>query len=284
MIELDYLVIGHVTRDLVDGGSAVGGTASYAARTALALDCRVGVVTSADPEFVLSPALDGVLIARVPALTTTTFENIYTPDGRRQIIHGVADMLTPDMIPSHWRVVPASGVVHVGPVARECDVALTETWGDGFVGVTPQGWMRRWDEQGNVSGSLWEEPGPWLARADAVVLSDEDVGGDEALVARYAAQSRLLVVTHGVVGCTVYVEGESRSFVAPDVHQVDPTGAGDIFAAAFFVCLQRQGDPWMAARFANCIASNSVMRAGLASTPKPGEVACCEHLFIDEVG
>ncbi len=284
MIELDYLVIGHVTRDLVDGGSAVGGTASYAARTALALDCRVGVVTSADPGFVLSPELDGALIARVPALTTTTFENIYTLDGRRQVIHSVADRLTPDMIPSHWRVVPASGVVHVGPVARECDVALTETWDDVFVGVTPQGWMRRWDQRGYVSGSLWEEPEPWLARANAVVLSDEDVGGDEALVARYASQSRLLVVTHGVVGCTVYVEGQSRSYVAPAVRQVDPTGAGDIFSAAFFVCLQRQGDPWMAARFANCVASNSVARAGLASTPKPGEVACCEQLFIDEVG
>ena len=111
MIELDYLVIGHVTRDLVDGSSAVGGTASYAARTALALDCRVGVVTSASPEFVLSPVLDGIQIARVPAPTTTTFENIYTPDGRRQVIHSVADRLAPDMIPSHWRVVPANGVV-----------------------------------------------------------------------------------------------------------------------------------------------------------------------------
>jgi sugar/nucleoside kinase (ribokinase family) len=284
MIELDYLVVGHVTRDLVDSGSAVGGTASYAARTALALNCRVGVVTSASPELVLSPVLDGALIARVPALTTTTFENVYTPDGRRQVIHGVADRLTPDIVPPDWRVVPASGVVHVGPVARECDVALADAWGDAFVGVTPQGWMRRWDKRGHVSGSLWQEPEPWLARANAVVLSDEDVGGDETLLVRYASQTRLLVVTHGVVGCTVYVGGQDRSFVAPAVHQVDPTGAGDIFAAAFFVSLQRRGDPWMAARFANCVAANSVTRSGLASTPRPGEVACCEQLFIDEVG
>jgi sugar/nucleoside kinase (ribokinase family) len=58
---------------------------------------------------------------------------------------------------------------------------------------------------------------------------------------------------------------------------VDPTGAGDIFAAAFFVALQRVGDAWTAARFANCIAARSVTRAGLKSTPTPDEIVRCER-------
>ena len=85
-----------------------------------------------------------------------------------------------------------------------------------------------------------------LARADAVVLSQEDVVGDESLIAQYAAQTRVLVVTEGAAGCTVYVEGRSRHFSAPGVDEVDPTGAGDVFAAVFFVHLQRNGDPWQA--------------------------------------
>ncbi len=270
--ELDYLVIGHVTRDLVDGTFTVGGTVSYAARTVRALGCRVGVVTSASPDLDLSQVLDGALITRFPATTTTTFKNIYISDGRRQVLHTVAETLVPEMVPPNWR----AAIVHLGPVARECAPALVNAFGNAFVGVTPQGWMRRWDQAGRVSCCQWEEAEKLLARADAVVLSEEDVAGDEALVAQYAAQTRLLVVTRGAAGCTVYTGGQSRRFPAPAMPEVDPTGAGDIFAATFFVWLQRRGDPWMAARFANCVAARSVTRAGLSGTPSPEEVACCE--------
>ena len=275
VIELDYLVIGHVTRDLINGAFTVGGTVSYSARTALALDCHVGIVTSASSDLELGQVLNGALVTRLPASTTTTFRNMYTSDGRRQVLHSLAETLTPEMVPSHWR----AEIVHVGPVARECDPALAGAFGDTFVGVTPQGWMRRWDQSGHVNSCLWEEAEPWLARADAVVLSDEDVCNDESLVAQYASQTRLLVVTHGTTGCTVFMQGQTRSFLAPPVHEVDPTGAGDIFAAAFFVTLWRFGDPWTAARFANCIAAGSVTREGLASTPNPDEVAHCKQIL-----
>ena len=275
--ELDYLIIGHVTRDLIDGTFTIGGTVSYAARTARALGCRVGAVTSASPDLDLSQVLDGVLITRFPAATTTTFENVYTSNGRRQVLHSVAETLVPEMMPSNWR----APIVHLGPVARECDPALVGAFGDAFVGLTPQGWMRRWDQDGHVSCCHWEDAEELRSRAGAVVLSEEDVAGDESLVARYASQSRLLVLTQGAAGCTVYTAGQSRHFSAPAVHEVDPTGAGDIFAAAFFVWLQRQGDPWMAARFANCVAARSVTRAGLLSTPSVEEVARCER-YLEE--
>ena len=272
MVELDYLVIGHATRDLADGSFTIGGTVSYAARTARALGCRVGIVTSADPTLDLSGALDGVMLARTPAAATTTFENVYTTTGRRQVLHTLAETLTPAALPPDWRAT----IVHVGPVARECDRALANSLGDGFVGVTPQGWMRRWDRAGRVNSSRWENAEPWLARADGVVLSEEDVAGADALIARYAAQTRVLVVTQGAAGCTIYAEGCVRHFPAPVVDEMDPTGAGDIFATAFFVWLQRSGDPWLAARLANCVAASSVTRTGLASTPTPEEIARCE--------
>ena len=271
VIELDYLVVGHVTRDLVGDSYTLGGTVSYAARTARALGCRVGVVTSAGPDLDLSQVLDGVTISRFPAANTTTFQNIYTSDGRRQVLHGVAKTLVPQAVPAHWR----AAIVHLGPVARECDLALAGAFGDAFLGITPQGWMRRWDQAGRVSYGRWEEAEQLLPRADAVVLSEEDVASDDALVTRYAAQTRLLVVTRGAAGCTVHREGEVRHFPAPAVDEVDPTGAGDIFAAAFFVSLQRTGSPWTAAHFANCVAAASVSRVGLTGTPSPDEVAGC---------
>lgn len=278
MADLDYLVVGHVTRDLIDGGFTLGGTVSYAARTALALGCRVGIVTSANTDLDLGQGLSDVLVTRFPASTTTTFENIYTADGRRQMLRGVADLLTPEMMPSQWKAT----IAHLGPVARECDPALVYAFGDAFVGVTPQGWMRQWDEAGRVSRRRWEEAEQLLARADAVVLSEEDVRGDKSLIAQYATQARLLVVTQGVKGCTVYTHGQGRSFPALSAREADPTGAGDIFAAAFFVGLQRSGDPAVAACFANCIASRSVTRMGLDGAPRSREVASCEQAWLED--
>ncbi len=272
-IELDYLAIGHVTRDLIGSGFALGGTVSYAARTAQALGCHVGVVTSAAPDLDLGQVLNGITIACIPAATTTAFENVYTSTGRHQVVHTVAQMITPEMLPADWR----GAIIHLGPVARECDPALAAAFADAFIGLTPQGWMRCWDASGRVSRCRWEGAEELLARADAVVLSEEDVGGDMALVARYATQTRLLVVTQGAQGCTVHAQGQSRHFAAPTVREVDPTGSGDIFAAAFFVWLYRKGDPWKAARFANCVAARSVTRRGLGGTPTAEETAHCER-------
>ena len=162
-VELDYLVIGYVTRDLIGTGEfRIGGTVSFAARTARALDCRVGVVTSASPDLDLSQVLDGVLVARHPAVETTTFENIYIGLDRIQILHSTAERLTPVMVPADWR----ARIVHLGPVAQECHPELLDRWKDAFIGVTPQGWMRCWDEEGRVTLS----PGRTRARYSPVLM------------------------------------------------------------------------------------------------------------------
>jgi sugar/nucleoside kinase (ribokinase family) len=56
---------------------------------------------------------------------------------------------------------------------------------------------------------------------------------------------------------------------------VDATGAGDIFAASFLVRLRQSGDPIAAARFASCLASQSITRRGLDSIPTPSEIDQC---------
>jgi sugar/nucleoside kinase (ribokinase family) len=279
VVELDYLVIGHATRDLRRDAYRIGGTVAYAARTASALGCRVGVITSADAELDLDRVLPNVLVKNALSQATTTFENVTAAGVRRQTIHHIAKPLCPAMVPEGWQ--PA--IVHVGPVAQECDPAFASAFGTAFVGVTPQGWMRKWNEQGRVSHCRWSGMDDVLARADAVVLSLEDVAGNWGLVAEYAQQTRLLAVTLGSEGCTVFAEGQSRHFPLPVVDEVDSTGAGDIFAASFFFALERggarsgTGDSWAAARFANCIAVRSVTRSGLSSTPTSAEVTRCRR-------
>jgi sugar/nucleoside kinase (ribokinase family) len=59
------------------------------------------------------------------------------------------------------------------------------------------------------------------------------------------------------------------------MEEVDPTGAGDIFAAAFFFRLHATRDPWEAARFATNLAALSVARVGLEGIPTAEEVQSC---------
>lgn len=281
MVELDYLVVGHITRDLKRRSFLVGGTAAYAARTADALGCQVGVLTSTGADLDLSEALSDALITRFPAPKTTTFENIHIEGQRHQVIRGTARRLRPAMIPQDWR----AAIVHIGPVAHECDPALIEAFAEAFIGVTPQGWMRQWDEEGRVRHRPWREAEEVLPYADAVVLSEEDIGGNKDLAADYAAETDVLALTQGATGCTVFAGGEVRHFAPPAVVEIDSTGAGDIFAACFFHALHRGHDPWAAARFANCLAAHSVTRLGLSSTPNGGEVSRCRRASLgDEVG
>ncbi|MCS7283312.1 MAG: PfkB family carbohydrate kinase, partial [Anaerolineae bacterium] len=269
-------VVGHVTQDqLPDGSLTPGGTVSYAARTARAMGLRTAVLTSADDSLDLEAVLPGVEVHRIPAASSTVFENRYTKEGRVQFLHARAAPLTPDAIGSAKIALRPVGILHLGPVARECDPALVDLIRADFLGLTPQGWMRRWDAMGRVTPGPWEEAEWLLARADAVVLSEEDIGGDEALAARWAAQTRLLVVTRGARGCTLYAEGRAHHLPAFPAQEVDPTGAGDIFAAILFARLWLGDPPVRAARLANCIAALSVTRPGLSGTPTPEEIHRC---------
>lgn len=273
---VDYLVVGHVTRDLQPGGGyTVGGTASYASLTGAALRRLVGVLTSVSDNVDLSVFDGSVALVAARAPETTTFRNVYAEGGRRQVLYGVADLLTPSLVPASWR---SPSVVHLGPIMNQCDPSLVTSFADGtFVGITPQGWLRTTNGDGEVVPQAWECADQLLTRASAVVLSIDDVHGDWDLVATYASRTPVLAVTTGWTGGVVFVDGERQAFPAPDIAEVDPTGAGDIFAAAFFDALVRGAGPMDAAAFAACVASQSVTRPGLAGVPTPDEVAACRR-------
>lgn len=262
---IDYLLIGHVCQDITAEGPRPGGTVTFGALTARALGRRPAIITSLPDrsESLLEP-LAGIPLIRISAENPTTFVNAYTSAGRVQTLEGRAAPLGLMDVPSGWR---GSPIVHLAPVADEVDPRLAAYFPDALIGVTPQGWMRQWDSAGRVSFRLWPDADAVLARADAVVMSIEDVQGDESLVESYASRAALLVVTRARAGCAVYLKGQAHHIPAPAVEERDLTGAGDIFAAAFFVQLHTTGDPLGSARFATALASDSVTRIGLAGIP-----------------
>ena len=269
---VDYLVIGHITQDVIQGGFTLGGTVSYASLTAVALGKRVGIVTSCASDIHL-PEFGNMQVVKYPSARTTTFENIQKPDHRVQIVHNLADRISARQIPELWRNSP---VVHIGPVANEIETDVFSTFPNSFIGVTPQGFMRKWNEIGHVKQGDWKDVDAILPHVSAAVLSVEDVKSNEKVIENYVAHSQVLVVTEGARGARLYWNGDMRYFVPPQSVEVDPTGAGDIFAAAFFIRYQKTRDPWEAARFATILAAHSVNRRGLAGIPTPEEVQSAE--------
>ncbi len=265
---IDYLVIGHLTKDLTQAGARLGGTAAYASLTAHILGARVGVVTSWAEDLSPDP-LNAIPIRNFLSETTTTFENIQTEKGRVQIVHDVAPRLDYFNIPEAWRT---AHIVHLGPVAQEVEPGLIRHFPSALIGLTPQGWLRTWDKSGRVSTSEWPEASFMLEQAGAVVISIEDVGGDESRVEEMAASCRILAVTEAQHGSRVFWNGDVRRFRPMSVTEVDATGAGDIFAAAFFIRMQATRDPWEAGRFATALSAISVTRPGLNGIPTMEEV------------
>lgn len=265
--EIDYLLIGHICQDVTPEGPRLGGTAAFCALTVQALGLRAGILTSASPDMepLLAP-LRPIPLISIPSQKSTVYKNIYTPEGRIQMLLGRAQDLHWRDLPSQWR---KPGIVHLAPVANEVDQGLAGRFNGALVGVTPQGWMRQWDRIGRVSFQPWADAGRVLANTRAIVLSIEDIDGDEDLALYLAGQVEVLVVTRGRRGCTLFMQGRPAHIPAFQVQEVDPTGAGDIFAAAFFVRLKASGDPFASARFATALAGDSVTRSGLDSIPKP---------------
>jgi hypothetical protein len=262
---IDYLLIGHICQDVTPEGPRLGGTASFSALAVQALGLRVGILTSISPDMepLLAP-LQSIPLISIPSEQSTVFENTYTPEGRVQMLLGRAQDLHWYDLPPQWR---KPGIVHLAPVANEVDQDLAGRFNGALVGVTPQGWMRQWDRIGRVSFQPWANANRVLANTRALVLSIEDVEGDEDLALYLARQVEVLVVTRGREGCTLFVQSQPAHIPAPQIQEVDPTGAGDVFAAAFFTHLKVSGDPLASARFATVLASDSVTRSGLESIP-----------------
>lgn len=262
------MVIGHLSEDQTPEGPSLGGAVAYAGLTAAALGSKVGILTSAADSIDLS-RLAGLEVARRPAAQSTSFQNRYSPAGRRQTVIRQADRLGVDDLPADWR---APAIAHLAPILHEIDLDLTACFPESFLGLSPQGLLRDWNQHGQISPRSWQACAEFLPAADAVVVSIEDLQLDWAAAERMAARCRVLVVTEGSAGARLWTSERWERRTAVPAAAVDPTGAGDVFSALFFSLYQRTGDALGSVETANSLAAVSVGRRGLAAVPSAAEV------------
>ncbi len=263
----DFVVVGHLTRDVKPGGFVLGGTATYASITVRNMGYRAGILTRAADDFPQSELLHGIEIERLASDRTTTFENLYDEQGHRlQYVRDMAGPIDATCLPETWS---RASMALLGPLIGEVETPVARQFSDQtLLGVTPQGWLRQWDETGRVSPRAWSESPDLLPHARVLVLSEEDLGEYAERLQSYIELTPIVVLTRGARGCTVYQRGyppfDSPAFVA---REVDPTGAGDVFTASFLVRMHETQDVVQSARFANCVASFVIEAEGTVGVP-----------------
>ncbi len=276
MPSYDYTTVGHVTIDvLADGSRRPGGTAFYSALQAARLGLRTLILTRGVPaeiERLLAPHRDELDLRVLPAEHTTTLQTVGEGLERHQRLLAWAG-------PIEGPIEVDTAILHVAPVARETPRAWLDTQRPHtddappppdalplhaeFVGLTPQGLVREWDAAGDITlGPLRPELLP--ERCNAWVLSERERECCAEPAAHAAADGAVVAVTAGEHPIELQLpHGELLYVPVPAIAApVEDLGAGDVFAAAFFIALRKGLSPARAAVFANAAAAVRVAGAG----------------------
>lgn len=261
------LILGSVSLDHpAEPGDPIrlGGVPTYGgialARTGLAVRAVARAARADRAAIGAALARGGVGVRLVPSARTTAFRNDYDAAGHR------TQRLVARAAPLRWAHAAADVAwathVHLGPL-HGADLA-----DDLVAGVAASGRPVSLDVQGLVRsarlGPVEVVGSPRLAAAlsaaTVVKAAEEELAAVEgflgaplaALVERFGL--REVVVTAGARGGTVWVEGRRFPYDAvPVAGRVDPTGAGDVFFAAY-----------LAARLAGGAAVDEAARAAAA--------------------
>lgn len=265
-----YLIIGHITQDQHEEGFRLGGTAVYSGLLAHRMGLKVAVYTSGASHLALD-VMDGIEIIDQPGPGTTTFINEYSPSGRTQRLLDRAEELDPASIPEEWK---QAKIIHLAPVAGEVPLTAGEEFPGGFLGYSLQGWMRIWDEKGKISPSPLPEMNKPVRENALGVLSIEDLADDRSGLESLQRQFPALALTLGAEGVEIFSGGLSHVIPAPLTTEIDPTGAGDIFAAALMIFWKIKELPIEeAAQVANTLAAASVKKPGIGGIPDKREIS-----------
>ncbi|MEO1260290.1 MAG: PfkB family carbohydrate kinase [Bacteroidota bacterium] len=255
----EFLCIGFLCHDQIKQGYVLGGSASYASLAAKRMGKRTAVLTSVGEDFKFLKTFEkqGILIENKKAKKTTVFKNIYKKKIRRQYLLARADKLKPKDLPENWK---QPEMVLLALIADEASFSFLKEFPGVVKGVIIQGWLRKWDVKGKVSPKKidWKK----LNKADIVFLSKEDIQGNKTYLKRIKKQVKIVALTRGKKGATIFYENKKKDFPAFPADEVDPTGCGDMFAAAFMIKYNETKNIDQATAYANAAASLVVEKVG----------------------
>jgi 1D-myo-inositol 3-kinase len=265
----EFVVVGHVTLDRIDGRVRPGGAALYAALTAHRLGLSVGILTSHGDDFPLDVLPPQIEVVTTPAARTTVFEHEQVDGTRTLRVTDAAGPITAEDVPEDWR---DAQIVLLAPVFNEVDPRIVIAFPEASIGAAAQGWLRALGADGLVTPATWEPPEFLVGALQALFLSREDIGEDSGGAVAMFQRVPVGALTAGADGALLFVSGESYEVPPRPAQERDGTGAGDVFAAAFLIDYHQNGQPWDAAALAACAGSLAVEGAGPEAIPNRADL------------
>lgn len=274
----DYTTVGHVTVDvLADGSRRPGGSAFYSALQAARLGQRTLILTQGSPgeiERLIEPYREELELRVLPSPATTT---LATSTQLPTSAHDGGEQRTQRVLAWAGQIAEVTvdtAILHLAPVARETPRAWSGC--ADFVGITPQGLARAWsdDEHGGARSAVDAEHREMRsaavdrgALADgcyALVLSEHERTSCAEIVSAAGEAGAVVAITAGARPTTILTpDGREAQVAVPTIERPrEDLGAGDVFAAAFFVALAEGRPPARAAAFATAAAAVRVSGVG----------------------
>jgi sugar/nucleoside kinase (ribokinase family) len=289
----DAIVVGSAARDVTAAdrrGWRLGGGVTYGALTLARLGLRVGAVVGVDEPGSAAVELDllreaGADVRLVHLERTPVFENVETSAGRVQTCLEPGQPLPVEALlalPPDWQT---ASTWLLAPVADE----LPDAWAlvpppGATVGLGWQGILRELGRGLRVTRRP-PRPSALISRADVVGVSHQDVdpGTEIESLSHLLHPGATLLVTEGPRGgwrLTISDDGPIARRRYPSIaadREVDPTGAGDVFLAAYLASgliplggSRRRGSDL---RLAAAAASHVIEGPGLRGVPTLSQVA-----------
>jgi 1D-myo-inositol 3-kinase len=268
-MDVEVLVAGNYCHDRLvtraaDGSraetEALGGSAAYATSVLRALGARFRVVAKVGADF-RSGYLDRVPSPIVvPGARTTSFVDDYTlGEERVATLLAACEPIRPGELGAGSAEVAIACPI-AGELPPETLLALRSR--ARVLVADIQGLIRRADADGRVTHARWDKT-PFAALADRIDYLK--IGSGEADGLDLAALSRRthVILTRDARGCTLIREGRATDVPAFPATEVDRTGAGDCFLAAFSCALARGRAPEDAAVIGCWAGALAVSRLGI---------------------
>jgi sugar/nucleoside kinase (ribokinase family) len=273
-------LIGNPTRDTIrtdaDAVEALGGTVLYAGLLLKKLGHEVAVVGNGDQimhDFLVHHAIQTDCFN--PAAHIIEFENAYCSGKRFQKAKAGDAIYLKDVPQAAFE----SEALLIGAVLQEVDVEIAAVPRAGLLMLDLQGFLRRLSAAGDVSLHFDARTERVIRNCDILKVDPEEafvVTGthqpDRAAQRLHRMGAPVVLITLGARGCWIYDGTKKAAIEAPRIDAVDPTGAGDVFAAAFTSQILKGTGLETAGRFATAAAALSTRSFGPEGVPTLEEI------------
>lgn len=198
----------------------------------------------------------------------------YKPDGEREFVFHIAESAAGDLSPDDLSAELLDGVtwLHVTGSSLAVSPNMRDTLYEAIRTVKAQGGKVSFDP--NIRPELGD--GDTLRQLCALPLEQADLvlpsGAEASLITgindpveacrSLVSASRTVVLKRGAAGSTLFTPSEQREVESISVEEVDPTGAGDCFAAALLVSLGKNRSLEESVSYANRVGAYATTALG----------------------